>query len=75
MAKVICENCGAEIVLPENSMACFGECISEKTPGTYILRTKKNSAHDRMEALRNSGADMSKYFEVKAPNGDDMIID
>lgn len=73
MARVICKNCGAEMVLPEKSETIVGRTISEESKGNYILNTKENKkmtkAEERMSKLREAGADMSKYFEI-----DGMLI-
>lgn len=43
MSKVICQNCGSEVILPEKSSLVFGRTISKETKGDYILQMKANN--------------------------------
>ena len=72
MGKLICPNCGSEVVLPEHSTVAVGITFSEESVGTHYLNMKKEkknmNAQERFDTLKAQGMDMSKYFIL----GDDL---
>ena len=43
MARVICQNCGSEVILPEKSRFAFGQTIAKETRGNYVLPMEQNN--------------------------------
>lgn len=78
MGKLICSNCGAEVVIPEHSKRISGITFSEDSIGTHYLETKENTkmgkAAERMVKMAANGMDVSKYFVATAPNGDEKLM-
>lgn len=48
MARVFCQNCGSEVILPETSKVIVGETISKETKGDYVLPM----AHESMRKFK-----------------------
>ena len=79
MSKLICPQCGAEVILPKESNLVTGVSLAENTDNnTYYLNTKENKnmgkVAERLETLKNNGIDVSKFFSVSLPNGDEVAM-
>lgn len=79
MGKLICSNCGAEVIIPEHSSRIEGITFSEDSIGTHYLRTKENTnmgkAQERLDAMKAAGMDTSKYFVAPSPvSGQEMLM-
>lgn len=79
MSKLICPQCGAEVILPEKSSFITGVTLAENTDNnTYYLKTKENSnmgkVAERLETLKNNGIDVSKFFSVSLPSGEEIAM-
>lgn len=79
LTKVVCANCGAEIVIPEHGYVTTGAVIGHDSGlGTIILKTEDNpdskgagctvattsKAEKMREALKNSGVNVDNIFSI-----------
>lgn len=45
MATVRCQNCGAEVVIPDHGYNTYGHVVGKDDDGEYIVRTEKEHRH------------------------------
>lgn len=77
MAKVICQNCGSEVILPEKSSFAMGMTISEETEGTYELPMKRVEKENKimMNANNNTNATVNNTNNNGGMNMNGMNFD
>ena len=81
MSRVICPNCGSEVVLPEKSEVVVGTTISKEGNNTYVLnmenKEKKvmSNAEVRKTTLEQNGISTEKYFSLNLPSGKTVYVD
>jgi len=59
MARVICQNCGAEVRLPEKSSLAFGQTIAKETRGNYVLPMEPTKNNVKKEENNNMNNNMN----------------
>lgn len=69
--RVVCPNCGAEFEIPEHETTIRnGVAIgADSNMGTIYLKLK-----DRQEQLKTAGIDITKYFSMKTPSGEEKMM-
>lgn len=80
--KVLCSQCGAEFAIAGNEFTAvatiigedsnlgtiYPEVVSQKVPAK-----SSKTAQERIDALRNAGADVSNLFAMQGANGGDYV--
>ncbi len=81
MSRVICPNCGSEVILSDKSEVVVGTTISKEGNTTYVLNmeNKENktmsNAEVRKAKLEQNGISTDGYFALQLPSGKTVYVD
>lgn len=69
--KLVCPNCGAEFEIAQHECKVKNATVigADSGLGTIYMKLK-----DRQEQLTKAGVDISKYFSMKTPSGDEKLM-
>ena len=71
VTKLVCPNCGAEFEINEHECQVKNATVigADSGLGTIYMKLK-----DRQEQLKTAGIDITKYFSMKTPSGEEKMM-